>query len=144
MVTHNNWDTHTNNFHILKNTLLPQLDAGIGTLLRDLSDRGLLETTMVVVMGEFGARRGSTVPPAAITGDRPTRFCWPAAASAAAASSARRTSTASGRSATRTVPKISPRRFITASASIRMTSSTRPKGARSKIVNNGRVISELV
>ena len=54
MVTHNNWDTHTNNFHILKTVLLPQLNSGLGTLLRDLADRGLLEKTLVVVMGEFG------------------------------------------------------------------------------------------
>jgi uncharacterized protein (DUF1501 family) len=54
MVTHNNWDTHSNNFHILKTVLLPQLNSGLGTLLRDLSDRGLLETTLVVAMGEFG------------------------------------------------------------------------------------------
>jgi uncharacterized protein (DUF1501 family) len=54
MVTHNNWDTHSNNFHILKTALLPQLNSGLATLLRDLADRGLLETTLVVVMGEFG------------------------------------------------------------------------------------------
>jgi uncharacterized protein DUF1501 len=54
MVTHNNWDTHFDNFHILKTLLLPQLNSGLGTLVRDLADRGLLETTMIVVMGEFG------------------------------------------------------------------------------------------
>ena len=54
MVTHNNWDTHFNNFHILKTLLLPQLNSGLGTLVRDLADRGLLETTLIVAMGEFG------------------------------------------------------------------------------------------
>jgi hypothetical protein len=54
MITNSNWDTHVNNFHVLKNSLLPPLDSGVGTLLRDLSERGLLETTLVVVMGEFG------------------------------------------------------------------------------------------
>lgn len=53
-IDHSNWDTHDNNFDTLKNQLLPFLDAGLSTLLRDLSDRGLLETTLLVVTGEFG------------------------------------------------------------------------------------------
>ena len=53
-VDHSNWDTHDGNFATLKNPLLPMLDAGISTLFRDLSDRGLLDTTLVVVTGEFG------------------------------------------------------------------------------------------
>jgi Protein of unknown function (DUF1501) len=48
------WDTHANNFPTLKNTLLPQLDAAISSLLDDLVVRGTLERTLVVVMGEFG------------------------------------------------------------------------------------------
>jgi hypothetical protein len=48
------WDTHGNNFTKLKNELLPQLDAAFSTLLDDLSDRGMLERTLVVVMGDFG------------------------------------------------------------------------------------------
>ena len=54
------WDTHgtiANQppiFKVLKGTLLPQLDAGLGTLLEDLQLRGLLKETLVVVMGEFG------------------------------------------------------------------------------------------
>ena len=53
-IDHTNWDTHYNNFKVLKNDLLPHLDSGLPTLLRDLSDRGMLETTLVLVMGEFG------------------------------------------------------------------------------------------
>lgn len=53
-IDHTNWDTHYNNFRVLKNDLLPHLDSGLSTLLRDLTDRGLLETTLLVVMGEFG------------------------------------------------------------------------------------------
>jgi hypothetical protein len=53
-IEHTNWDTHTNNFSILKNDLLPVFDAGVSTLIRDLHDRGLNEKTLVVVMGEFG------------------------------------------------------------------------------------------
>ena len=54
MINHNNWDTHENNFGDLKTQLLPQLDQGLSTLLRDLSERGMLERTLVVVSGEFG------------------------------------------------------------------------------------------
>src|SRR5262249_53796062 len=48
------WDTHGANFKNLQGTLLPQLDACLSSLLEDLRDRGLLEETLVVCMGEFG------------------------------------------------------------------------------------------
>jgi hypothetical protein len=48
------WDTHKNNFTCLKNELLPLFDRGLSALLDDLGVRGLLEETLVVVMGEFG------------------------------------------------------------------------------------------
>jgi hypothetical protein len=48
------WDTHGNNFAKLKGELLPQLDAAVASLLVDLRERGLLERTLVAVMGEFG------------------------------------------------------------------------------------------
>ena len=48
------WDTHTDNFRKLKNQLLPPLDRGLSALLDDLSQRGLSERTLLVVMGEFG------------------------------------------------------------------------------------------
>ena len=54
MITHNNWDTHENNFGALKTNLLPQLDQGVSALLGDLEDRGLLDSTLVVITGEFG------------------------------------------------------------------------------------------
>ena len=53
-VDHSNWDTHDGNFATLKAPLLPMLDSGISTLFRDLHDRGLLDSTLVVVTGEFG------------------------------------------------------------------------------------------
>jgi hypothetical protein len=53
-IDHSNYDTHDGNFATLKNTLLPMFDAGISSLFRDLSDRALLESTLVVVTGEFG------------------------------------------------------------------------------------------
>src|SRR5439155_16074097 len=48
------WDTHGNNFTKLRTELLPQLDGAVGTLLADLQAGGLLERTVVAVMGEFG------------------------------------------------------------------------------------------
>lgn len=48
------WDTHKSNFDSMKNVLLPQLDSAISALLDDLEGRGLLETTLVAVHGEFG------------------------------------------------------------------------------------------
>ncbi len=53
-VTHGGWDTHQNNFESLRKTLLPRLDSAIAALLQDLSDRGLLESTLVVVLTDFG------------------------------------------------------------------------------------------
>ena len=53
-INHANWDTHYNNFNILKNDLLPQFDAAYSTLLRDLADRGMLKNTIVITTGEFG------------------------------------------------------------------------------------------
>jgi hypothetical protein len=48
------WDTHGKGEETLKNHLLPKLDAGLGTLLADLAERGLLDETLVVATGEFG------------------------------------------------------------------------------------------
>ncbi len=48
------WDTHQNAFDTLSNRLLPELDKGMGALMADLGQRGLLEKTLVVWMGEFG------------------------------------------------------------------------------------------
>ncbi len=48
------WDTHQANFPTIKNTLAPPLDRGAAALLADLEERGLLDQTLVVLMGEFG------------------------------------------------------------------------------------------
>jgi hypothetical protein len=48
------WDTHAKNFQALQDELLPMLDQGLSALLNDLEQRGMLEQTVVVVMGEFG------------------------------------------------------------------------------------------
>ena len=48
------WDTHGNAFPNLKNHLLPPMDQSVSALLDDLSERGLLDDTLVVMAGEFG------------------------------------------------------------------------------------------
>jgi hypothetical protein len=53
-IDHSNWDTHDNNFVVLKNELLPALDQGLSALFSDLAQRGLLTKTLVLVTGEFG------------------------------------------------------------------------------------------
>jgi arylsulfatase A-like enzyme len=48
------WDTHSNNFKMLQHVLLPFLDRAVSALLDDLADRGLLDSTLVVVTGDMG------------------------------------------------------------------------------------------
>jgi Protein of unknown function (DUF1501) len=48
------WDTHQANFKRLKNRLVPPMEQGFAALLDDLAGRGLLESTLVVWMGDFG------------------------------------------------------------------------------------------
>ena len=63
------WDTHVDNWGRLKNTLLPQLDQGLAALMDDLSASGILDRTMVIVMGEFGRTpRISTLPGQSVPG----------------------------------------------------------------------------
>ncbi len=48
------WDTHRQHFPLLKRSLLPMFDRGFSALLSDMHQRGLLDETLVVAMGEFG------------------------------------------------------------------------------------------
>lgn len=48
------WDNHGDIFQTLKNRLLPPLDQGVSALLEDLESQGLLEETLVMMLGEFG------------------------------------------------------------------------------------------
>ena len=49
-----NWDSHGQNFHQHKRYLLPQAEQALAALIEDLEDRGLLDSTLVVALGEFG------------------------------------------------------------------------------------------
>lgn len=53
-VSFGGWDTHADNFKLLKEQRLPQLDAGLAGLFNNLEKRGLLSKTLVCVTGEFG------------------------------------------------------------------------------------------
>jgi hypothetical protein len=48
------WDTHRQHFPLLKKSLLPYADRAMSALLEDLAERGMLDETLVVFMGEFG------------------------------------------------------------------------------------------
>ena len=48
------WDNHANIFTTLQNQKLPEMDKAISSLVSDLDSRGLLDTTSIVWMGEFG------------------------------------------------------------------------------------------
>lgn len=48
------WDTHNDIFQVMGKSLLPKFDQSFSALLEDLDQRGLLEDTLVVCMGEFG------------------------------------------------------------------------------------------
>lgn len=50
----NEWDTHKANDIDHRDTLVPQLDESLSFLLKDLEQRGMLESTLVIAMGEFG------------------------------------------------------------------------------------------
>ena len=52
-INYKGWDTHKTHFQIMRRKL-PEMDKGMATLLQDLSERGLLESTIVWWGGEFG------------------------------------------------------------------------------------------
>jgi len=49
-----NWDSHNKIFPTLKDRLLPPLDQGVSALLEDMDASGLLDDTLVMMLGEFG------------------------------------------------------------------------------------------
>lgn len=75
-VTLGGWDTHSNNFQSVKELSI-ELDNAFGSLLQDLKDRGHLENTLVLCMGEFGRTPAIN--------SRGGRDHWPAVWSAAIA-----------------------------------------------------------
>jgi hypothetical protein len=48
------WDTHIDNFNKMQNSLVPPMEQAFSALLEDLAQRGLLDSTVVLWMGDFG------------------------------------------------------------------------------------------
>jgi uncharacterized protein (DUF1501 family) len=69
------WDTHNDIFPTLRDHLLPRLDLNLSALLEDLQQRGLLEHTLVVCMGEFGRAPRVALEPG-FAGNIPGRKHW--------------------------------------------------------------------
>lgn len=73
------WDTHVANFPRLRDDLLPRLDRGVSALLDDMAARGLLDETLIVMLGEFGRTpRISELTPGAVPGRDHWPFVFPA------------------------------------------------------------------
>lgn len=53
-VANNPWDTHRNHFPLTRESLAPRADQACAALIADLAERGLLDETLVVWMGDFG------------------------------------------------------------------------------------------
>ncbi len=70
------WDTHNDIFDVMGRSLLPRFDQSFSALLEDLDDRGLLATTLVVCMGEFG-RAPLVALERNFAGASPGRKHWP-------------------------------------------------------------------
>jgi hypothetical protein len=57
-IDHGGWDHHSTIFPSLEKDMLPHVDAAFSALVNDLEQRGLLESTLVVMMGEMGRTPG--------------------------------------------------------------------------------------
>ena len=69
------WDTHNDIFDSLQNRLLPRFDESFSALIEDLDQRGLLDQTLVVCMGEFGRAPRVALEPK-FAGATPGRKHW--------------------------------------------------------------------
>jgi hypothetical protein len=71
------WDVHTDLTKRMKTQNSPMLDAGLSTLIADLDDRGLLEETLVVAIGEFGRSPQHGVSTSGNSNSADGRDHWP-------------------------------------------------------------------
>ena len=53
-INHGSWDTHKDNFGSLEKSLVPPVDRAFSALVTDLDERGMLDETLVIMMGEMG------------------------------------------------------------------------------------------
>jgi hypothetical protein len=143
-VSDEGWDTHQNNFASLKSRLLPRLDAALSGLLQDLSDRGMLDSTLVVVLSDFG--RTPKVNPSA------GRDHWATAGIALLAGGGLRSASLIGQTdAQAEQPVEAP--YVTEDVAATIyhclgipldTTHQAPDGRPIRIIDEGRVIRELI
>jgi hypothetical protein len=69
------WDTHNDIFDALENRLLPRFDESFSAFIEDLDQRGLLDQTLIVCMGEFGRAPRVALEPK-FAGATPGRKHW--------------------------------------------------------------------
>ena len=130
------WDTHGNMFPHLKEKLFPPTDQALSALLDDLNESGLLDSTLIVMAGEFGRTpRISTLPsttssPGATTGARSRPCSWPAEEWPAVGSSARPTRSAGFPVPTPRRPRTWPPRSIRRWDCRRRSPGTMPRTGR--------------
>ncbi len=79
------WDVHVGLSQRMKDQSAPMLDAGLSTLIADLDDRGLLEETLVVAVGEFGRSPQRGVSTSGNENSEDGRDHWPYCYTAVAA-----------------------------------------------------------
>jgi uncharacterized protein (DUF1501 family) len=143
-IDHSNYDTHEDNFKTLKGGLLPNLDAALSVLFRDLFERGMLDSTLVLVTGEFG--RTPRINPKA------GRDHWGPAFTVALGGGGIKGGRAVGKSDARAErPAVDPYGPEDLAATIFHLMGIDPKeefrtpdGRPVALVNNGRVIQELI
>lgn len=71
------WDVHTGLSDRMKNMAAPMLDSGVSALIEDLDERGMLDETLVVVVGEFGRSPQRGVSTSGNTNTDDGRDHWP-------------------------------------------------------------------
>ena len=71
------WDTHTANFKPLRELHCPKLDSALSALLEDMDERGLLDETLVLAVGEFGRSPRMGVSTSGNTNSPDGRDHWP-------------------------------------------------------------------
>jgi hypothetical protein len=144
-ITQGGWDTHENNFGSLRNNLLPTVDQGFSALLTDLFEQGMLDTTLVVWMGEFGRT------PQINMNANPGRDHWPNAMSVVMAGGGMRGGMVVGETDAKGMgPKERPIKVEDLAATIYHAIGVDPEkeyltptGRPVRLANEGRVIREL-
>lgn len=69
------WDTHNDIFQSLREHLMPRFDVGFSSLIEDMEQRGLLDSTLVLCLGEFGRAPRVALEPR-FAGATPGRKHW--------------------------------------------------------------------